>query len=505
MTSRRYEEQLEAIKAELKTPVAAGSAGTGPADPPCAFQRGTVLVAEEHADWLCESGDSPLRTLRARRAAGSAGGSGLVRVRVGTATHEDLMRVPAMEPDLDVRAALGSLRYDVAGRGAMTASPNHLIGITNGTVCPADEPWPTQDSPSIRGVTLAPAAHRRPRVLVIDTGLVAAYKTLDLGDGVGGHKRAQETEVDQDHHRTDLIREHVGHGTFITALLKAVAPTADVFVSNALPKLGAAFEDEFGDHLFTAIAQFQETLPPDEREMWPDIISLSAGTTLYYDPQNPPSEHDQGLLALKTFMETLKEKPTLLVAAAGNNGNSIRLHPAALAERHEFSQAVVSVGALRENPDDGRACFSDFGPWVKAFAPGERLVADFSAAARRLQYQHATFDQCQFLPPSDNYRCACQAPAHDGALSHDPHTPLAEGRIADFRTTHRARWSGTSFATPVVAGYIAQRMAVENRADARGVYAHMRENAPRINVAGETALKVVPEGFAVQPMDLGPQ
>lgn len=504
MASRRFEEQLEAIKAELKTPIAAGPAGTGPADPPCAFQRGMVLVAQEHADWLCDSSDSPLRALRARRV-GSTTGSGLVRVRVGAATDEELMDVPAMEPDLDVQAALGHLRYTVADRGTISASPNHVIGITNGTVCPADEPWPSQDPPSVHGVTSAPPAHRRPRVLIIDTGLVAGYETLEFGDGVNGDKRTQETEVDQHHHRTDLIREYVGHGTFIMTLLKAVAPTADVFVSNALPKLGAAFEDEFGDHLFTAIARFQDKLPPDERDMWPDIISLSAGTTLYYDPQNPPSSHDQGLLALKTFMETLKEKPTLLVAAAGNNGNSIRFHPAALAERHEFSQAVVSVGALRENPDHGRACFSDFGPWVKAFAPGERLVSDFSAAPRRLQYQHATFHQCQFLPPSDNYRCTCQAPAHDGALSHTPHTPLTEGHIADFRATHRARWSGTSFATPIVAGYVAQRMALENRADARGVYANMREKLQRINVAGETALKVVPDGFTVQPMDLGPQ
>jgi hypothetical protein len=492
MTSRRFTEQLEAIKAELRTPIAAGPAGTGPADPPCAFRRGMVLVPEEHADWLCESGDSPLRELRARRV-GSNTGSGLARMRVGLTSDTDLMDVPVMEPDLAVRAALGHLRY-TAARGAIPASPNHLIGITNGTVCPADEPWPTHDAPSIHGVTAAPPAHRRPRVLVIDTGLVANYETLELGDGIDGNKQTSRTEVDEHGHRTDLIREYVGHGTFIAGLLKAVAPTADVFVSNGLPELGAAFEDEFGDHLFTAVAQFQATLPADESDAWPDIISLSAGTTLYYDP-NQPSAHDQGLLALKRFMETLKEKPTLLVAAAGNNGNTVRFHPAALAERPEYSQAVVSVGALRENPDDGRACFSDFGPWVKAFAPGERLVSGFSAAARRLQYQHATFDQCQFLPPSDNYRCVCQAPSHGGAGSPS---------IGDFRHMHSARWSGTSFATPIVAGYVAQRMAEENRADARGVYANMREHLERINVAGEPALKVVPDGFTVQPMDLGP-
>lgn len=500
MASRRFSEQLEAIKTVLHTPIAAGPAGTGPDDPPCGFRRGMIVVSQEDADWLCNSNDSPLRELRARQE-DPAGRSGLVRVRVGAATDEELLDVGVMEADADVRAALGRLR-EIADRRAISASPNHVIGIANGTVCPADEPWPSMDPPSVHRVTPASPAHRRPRVLVIDTGLVEGYETLELGDGVGGGRRDQETEVDQDGNPTDFIREYVGHGTYITGLLKAVAPTADVYVSNAVPKPGALFEDEFGDSLFTAITQFQATLSPDAQDAWPDIISLSAGTTLYYDPQRPLSSPDHGLRALRTFMETLNEKPTLLVAAAGNNGSSVRFHPAALAELNEFSEAVVSVGALRENPGDGRACFSDFGPWVTAFAPGERLVSGFSAVARKLQYQHATFDQCQFLPPSDNYLCTCRAPAHDGALSHTPHTPLLEGSIADFTTTHRARWSGTSFATPVVAGYIAQRMAVENRADARGVYADMRKNMPRIEVAGEPALKVVPDGFVVQPMHL---
>jgi hypothetical protein len=501
MASRRFKEQLEAIKKDLDTPVAAGTAGTGPDDPPCAFRRGMILVDQEDADYLCNSSDSPLREIGARPHDPRVR-SGMVRVRVGASTEEELRQVDVTEPDLDVRAALGRLRSG-ADRRAI-ASPNHVIGITNGTVCPADEPWPTVDLPSVRVVTPAPPAHRRPRVLVIDTGLVADYEALELGDGIQGAGRDRRTETGAHGDVTDFIREYVGHGTFITGLLKAVAPTADVYVSNALPKPGAAFEDDFADSLFAAIAWFQDRLPPDECDAWPDIISLSAGTTLYYDSQNPPPGHDNGLLALKTFMETLNEKPTLLVAAAGNNSSSIRFHPAALAERPEFSDAVLSVGALREDPDDGRACFSDFGPWVKAFAPGERLVTGFSGAPRRLQYQHATFDQCQFLPPSDNYLCTCQAPKHDGALSHTPPTPLPEGSVADFKTTHRARWSGTSFATPIVAGYVAQRMALENRADARGVYATMRRHMQRINVAGESAIKVVPDGFVVKPMHLEP-
>jgi hypothetical protein len=487
MASRRFVEQLETIKSDMNAPIAAGFSGTGPADPPCAFRRGMILVSPQDADLLCNAADSPLQDLHPRRSDAIVR-SGLARVRVGDPTDEQLMHAHVMDADADVQDALRRLASPFRGQ-RITASPLHLIGITNGTVCPADEPSPAPGPPSIHGVMAASPTQRRPRVLVVDTGLVTGWKDLPGLRDVAGNDKWDQTV------QGDYIREYVGHGTFIASLLRAMAPTADLYVSDALPRPGATFEDDFGDSLFAAVEAFRQEFAPGDPDAWPDIISLSAGTTLYYDPQVSPSAHVNGLLALRNFMDVLKDKATLLVAAAGNNGNSIRFHPAALAEQDDFSEAVVSVGALRENPAHGRSCFSDYGPWVKAFAPGERLVAGFSAARRKLQYQHKTFNQCQFLPPSDSYPCPCQTPKHDGALSHDPHTPIPHGSIADFTRTHLAKWSGTSFATPIVAGYIAQQMALDNRADARGVYADLRKSLPTIEVAGETALKVVPDDF----------
>jgi hypothetical protein len=483
MASRRFAEQLGVVQEGLQKSLAAGPTGTGPADPPCAFQRGTILVSGEDADWLQESSDSPLRDMSPRRQDHTER-AGLVRLSIGSAADEAELGDP-MRPDDEVPEALKRLK-DVADRRAIAAAPNHVIGITNGTVCPADEPWATTDPRSVRDVVPAPADHRQPLVLVIDTGLVADYGTLGFGDGISGAPRKDETNTGPDGQQ--FIREYVGHGTFITGLLKAVAPTAVVHVSNVLDHSGAALEDDFTDRLFAALDQFQA-----EHTGWPDIISLSAGSPVFKDLH--------GLHTFSRFMEALRDKPTLLVAAAGNNGNSIRFWPAAYAAEPSTADSVVSVGALREDLT-GRTCFSDFGPWVKVFAPGERLVSGFSAAARKLQYQHATFDQCQFLPPADEYCCTCRAPHHDGALSHQPPLALGEGSVADFTGTHDARWSGTSFATPLVAGYVAQRMARENRADARGVYADMCKDAERIDIAGETALKIVPSGFVVQPMDV---
>lgn len=490
MPSRRFVEQLIVIERELGVSLTTGPTGTGPGDPPCAFQRGVILVRQEDLPLIMDPADSPLRDMpRAQRDRNLR--AGMARVHVGGAAAEEPRSGDPARRDDDVAAALERLEPEIRS-GRVNASPNHIISIMNGTSCPADEPWPTMDLRSVRDVEPAPSGNRRPRVLVIDTGLVAGYETLGFGAHTSGALRRGETETELDEYGnpTDFIREYVGHGTFITGLLTAVAPTADVYVSNSLPHAGAAFEDEFGESLFTALAGFQREFSTED---WPDIISLSAGTPVFH--------RLHGLLTFARFMEELRIQPTLLVAAASNNGNSIRFWPAAFADEPQMSDAVVSVGALREDLG-GRACFSDFGPWVKVFAPGERLVSAFAAVPRRLQYQHATFGQCQFLPPADNYCCTCRAPQHDGALSHQPPLKLGEGSVADFTGTHDARWSGTSFATPLVAGYVAQRMAQENRADARGVYADMRKDAERIDVAGETALKIVPSGFNVQPMVL---
>jgi subtilisin family serine protease len=219
------------------------------------------------------------------------------------------------------------------------------------------------------------------------------------------------------------LTKYTGHGLFVASTVRAIAPKADVQVWQTFANgADVAFEEDLVSDLVTKVLAWN-----------PDVINLSAGTHTWMDF---PS------LSFTALLEgALTQHPgTVLVAAAGNDGVNWKFSPAALAE--QYPGQVVSVGALSRDAGEV-AGFSDRGDWVSVFAPGQNLVQ-------------------AYVDGIYTYTESSRPPAHfnDGL----------------------ARWSGTSFSTPVVSGLIASRLCsmrsqTGSSATAAGAWAQLEKIA----------------------------
>lgn len=319
------------------------------------------------------------------------------------------------DPDRSVGAEVARIQ---AEEGASAAGLDHLFYVC-GHSCAAIEPErvPADAAPVPRPQVGQDAAYprsrhgRNVRVRVFDTGLVedaaAAHWWMT---GVTGER---DTLVQQ-----GRIRPDGGHGTFTAGCVRVTAPEARVHVVNAarlLPKrdtddLGAVFESD----LAALIRQHLVAGEDQRRVRVPDILLLNfAGTT---QGGRPP-------VALAGLYDTVIQhlKELLVLAPAGNEGDRRKNWPGSFAW-------VVSVGGLAENWRD-RATWSNFGHNVDVYAPGDRLVNAFATG-----------------------RYTCTWEGH-------------ENEVREFEGM--ARWSGTSFATPLVAGLVASRMSSTGQSSRR--------------------------------------
>ncbi|MEU2717133.1 S8/S53 family peptidase [Streptomyces sp. NPDC007205] len=433
MAPQRFHEQFQHIQRSLPDVALA----MGPEqDAHFLYEKGVVLARDGEDARVVEdtvrahfTATEGLVPDHVRRDGPEANRTGVTRIRIGA---------PDAGDDA-VPHALRALREAEDRRGRRLVGRNHVVHIAV-NACPGDEPVPVARTGPANPAPAEAAYHADSAVgvLVIDTGLVHDHRSYPLLAHTTGDAQTAETDAD------GLLRQYVGHGTFIAGIIAAVAPNSEVTVRGTLNDAGAILESEFGARLFEAVDQGG----------WPDIISLSAGT---------PTEGGDGLIGLDAFVRELREQRTLLVAAAGNNASDTPFWPAAYAALPEYADSVLSVGALRAD-GDGAACFSNHGPWVRAYAPGERLTSGLTGFGTPVPYvyQHSTYDACRF---GFDYPCTCQFPRHTGVLSEGRENTGAKPDQVMFDGL--AQWSGTSFATPVVAGLVAAYMTAHQERDPR--------------------------------------
>jgi hypothetical protein len=278
--------------------------------------------------------------------------------------------------------------------GTGVATPDHILSITQSGApvwpCPATEPdgvpFGSPPDPGIcdRGGTGV-------SVYIPDTGLIR--EAIDDPHWQAGHPwLAGVTGAPDKAVGSGRIHEYGCHGTFIAGVLRCMAPGTRVHVANDFTRAGAIDE-------FTLVRELNRALGEGI-----DIISLSAGC---------PTRLNLPLLSFVGFWRRyLSYKGVLLVAAAGNNSGDRPFWPAA------FPQ-VIGVGALSTDRR-GRAWFSDYGPWVDVYAPGEDLVNAYAVGLYKYREPPRIDQEHEF--------------------------------------NGMARWSGTSFSTPLVAGLVAARM-----------------------------------------------
>jgi subtilase family protein len=142
--------------------------------------------------------------------------------------------------------------------------------------------------------------------------------------------------------------------------------------------------------------------------------ALDLGVDIFNLSVTSPTRNNLPMLTFAAWLEHARSyKGVICTVAAGNSDSRVPEWPAGF-------PGTVSVGALAADWDS-RADFSNYGGWVDVYAPGRGLIN---------AYATGTY--------------TCRVPPYAGQ---------------ERKFYGMARWSGTSFSTPVVTGLIAARMS----------------------------------------------
>lgn len=327
------------------------------------------------------------------------------------------------------------------GRGI--ATPNHVLTVAGvGGPCPATEPVHVYD-----GIEPFPAAKdsggNGVLIYIADTGLVeGARETCPWLRGV---VRAEDPGQPNARQPWDL-------GLPAPNVVQDIPPYAGhgTFVAGVARCMAPQADVVVSNIFKTAGSALESDFVQDldrALDLGVDIFNLSI---------TAPTMNDRPLLAFGRWLERAQTyKGVVCVAAAGNSGMRYPSWPAACPE-------VVSVGALAGDWRS-RAEFSNYGGWVDVYAPGRNITNAFATG---------------------RYTC-----------KDAPYT----GSVRNFYGM--AKWSGTSFSTPIVAGLIAARMSRTGENGKEAAAALLAE--ARAQAIPGTGAILLPYGRPVREEELG--
>ncbi len=323
---------------------------------------------------------------------------------------------------------------EVLGTGI--ATPDHVLTVAPAGPCPATEPreayYETEPYPSVRTDSSGAGV----RVYVADTGLL---KDAEAGHpwlhGVQRAPNPDGTEQDWDPAGMDLDG------------VTTIPPYAGhgTFVAGVVRCL-APHADVMVSNIFRVAGSVLESDLVAELD-----LALDWGAQVFNLSITAKTRRNLGLLSFEGFRQRLQQhKGVVCIVAAGNDGSPVTTYPGGYPE-------MVSVGALGADWR-GRARFSNYGGWVDVYAPGRDLVNAYATGP---------------------YEC---------------HEYPYKGEIRNFYGM--ARWSGTSFSTPIVTGLVAARMSRTGETGQEAAAALLAE--ARANAIPGVGAILVPEGGPVR-------
>ena len=356
--------------------------GTGP---DTLLASGEILITGRDYDGRGEpGGQAPDRTAKAFLDAlgleEAPLGCAALEGRVVRLTHADM----TPEELSDVVQAVQARGFDASLSNIIPTGP---VAKAIGGPLPVDSPGRFDPDPD-------PGPGPAAKVAVIDTGIAAEVRA----DGWLHDVRRDPGDIDPLRAfplsaPDDPLDLDAGHGTFVSGIIQQVARGAQISVYRAVDSDGIASEVTVGCEMIRAVQDGAE------------IINLSLGGQT---PDNGPPIAIQAALDVIRELEHDQDREVIIVAAAGNYGDSVPCWPGAF-------RRVVSVAALA--PDLLPATWSSRGFWVNCSTIGQGLTSAYVEGEESVLVDP---DQHRFGPDA------------------------------------WAVWSGTSFAVPQVVGAIAR-------------------------------------------------